>query len=247
MVDMAVRVLDRLPLRGDEVVMDAGCGTGRVTALLADRLPRGRVIAVDADAAMVDKARAELAPFGERVSVEHADLLALSMDDELDAVLSTATFHWVLNHDALFANLLRALRPAGRLVAQCGGAGNIASVLEAGDGAGTARWPDRFEGWKRPARYESAEATAARLDAAGFVDVRCWLEPNPVTPDDPREYLRTIVLGAHVQRLDEANRDAFLDDVLERLPSPVTIDYVRLNIDASRPATRPPGESRPSS
>ena len=238
MVEMALRVLDRLPLEGDEEVMDAGCGTGRVTALLLDRLPDGRVLAVDADAAMVESARETLAPYGDRVAVEQVDLLKLGLDAALDAVLSTATFHWVLDHDLLFENLFRALRPGGLLVAQCGGSGNIASVLRAADDAAALpQWSARFEGWSRPAVYATAEETDARLRHAGFEDVRCWLEPNPVVPDDPREYLATIAIGAHLQRLgdDEAGREAFLDEVLARLAAPVTVDYVRLNIAAQRP------------
>lgn len=239
MVEMARKVLDRLPLDGNETVMDAGCGTGRATLLLLERLPSGRVLALDADPAMVAAAKDTLASFGDRAAVEQADLLALDpdLDGAVDAVFSTATFHWVLDHDRLFANLFRVLRPGGRLVAQCGGAGNIVSVLGAADGAAALpRWSARFEGWARPAIYATAEDTASRLEAAGFADVRCWLEPNPVVPDDPREYLGTIAIGAHLQRLpDEADREAFLDEVLARLPSPVTVDYVRLNLDASRP------------
>ena len=237
MVEMATKVLDRLPLRGDEEVMDAGCGTGRVTAMLLDRLPDGRVLAVDADPAMVTAARETLAPYGERAAVEQVDLLKLGLDAALDAVLSTATFHWVLDHDLLFANLFRALRPGGRLVAQCGGAGNIASVLGAADAAAALpQWSARFAGWSRPAVYATAEDTEARLHHAGFEGVRCWLEPNPVVPDDPREYLGTIAIGAHLQRLgdDPGERAAFLDEVLARLPEPVTVDYMRLNIDARR-------------
>ena len=238
MVEMATRVLDRLPLRGDETVMDAGCGTGLVTSLLLERLPQGRVVAVDADAAMVDKAREQLASFGDRVAVSQLDLLDLDMDADLDAVLSTATFHWVLDHQRLFVRLLRALRPGGMLVAQCGGFGNVGNVLRAADAAAALpAWADRFEGWTRPTRYATAEETADLLEAAGFVDVRCWLEPNPVTPEDPRAYLSTIVVGAHVQRVgdDEGERSAFMDEVMARLPAPVTIEYVRLNIDARKP------------
>ena len=239
MVEMALRVLDRLPLQGDEDVMDAGCGTGRVTELLLERLPNGRVLAVDADPAMVAAAREVLAPYGDRVAVEQVDLLKLGLEEALDAVLSTATFHWILDHDLLFGNLFRALRPEGQLVAQCGGFDNISSVLRAAEGAAALpRWSDRFEGWSRPSLYATADDTRDRLLAAGFDDVRCWLEPNPVVPEDPREYLGTIAIGAHLQRFGEdeqAERDAFLDEVLARLPEPVTVDYVRLNIDARRP------------
>ncbi|MDQ3106371.1 MAG: methyltransferase domain-containing protein [Actinomycetota bacterium] len=236
---MGAKVLDRLPLAGDETVLDAGCGTGRVTALLCDRLPQGRVLAVDADAAMVAACRATL---GEQVDAGHVevrqvDLLALDLDAEVDAVLSTATFHWILDHDLLFARLFAALRPGGRLVAQCGGDGNIASILGAADAVGAGGpWADRFDGWVRPSRMATAEETAAKLTGAGFGDVRTWLEPAPQVPDEPAEYLRTVNLGAHLHRLDEPDHDEFVRLVLQRLPRPVTIDYVRLNMDATRPA-----------
>ena len=235
---MGRKVVERLSLRGDETVLDAGCGTGRVTEVLLERLPRGRVIAVDADPAMVAKARDALAGHGTRVEVRQADLLRLDLTEAVDAVLSTATFHWVLDHDRLFAQLFSALRPAGALVAQCGGAGNLDGVLgAAADVSVEGPWADRFAGWSRPSRMETAEATAARLRAAGFVDVRCWLDAEPVQPDDPRAYLATINLGPHLQRLAaDDQRDDFLDRVLERLGDPVTIDYVRLNLDARRPA-----------
>jgi trans-aconitate 2-methyltransferase len=237
---MGAKVLDRLPLAGNETVLDAGCGTGRVTALLCERLPEGRVLAVDADAAMVAACRATL---GEQVDAGHvevrqADLLELSLDSPVDAVLSTATFHWILDHDRLFARLFAALKPGGRLVAQCGGHGNIASVLGAADAvAAGGPWADRFEGWVRPSRMATAEETAEKLTAAGFTDVRTWLEPAPQVPEDPAEYLRTVNLGAHLHRLDEPSHDEFVRRVVERLPEPVTIDYVRLNLDAVRPTS----------
>src|SRR4051794_29407042 len=203
---MGAKVLDRLPLRGDETVLDAGCGTGRVTALLCDRLPRGHVIAVDADPAMVAACRATL---GEEVDAGHVevqqvDLLALQLESAVDAILSTATFHWILDHDELFVRLFAALRPGGLLVAQCGGDGNLAAVLGAADEVAAAGpWADRFEGWVRPSNFATAEATSGSLSAAGFVDVKTWLEAAPQQPDDPAEYLRTINLGAHLHRLDE--------------------------------------------
>src|SRR4051794_28931067 len=126
---MGVDVLARLELRGDETVLDAGCGTGKVTATLFERLPRGRVIAVDAAPSMVEEARERLPA---EVDVRQADLLDLSLDEPVDAVLSTATFHWVADHDRLFSNLLAALKPGGRLVAQCGGKGNVAAIKTAG-------------------------------------------------------------------------------------------------------------------
>ena len=222
-------MLARLPLRGDERVLDAGCGSGRVTELLAERLPHGSVVALDGSASMLAAARRRLARFGDRVELVQSDLgRPLPVDPPVDAILSTATFHWVPDHAALFGHLAAVLRPGGRLVAQCGGAGNIGSVMRVLSATG--------DGWRGPTHFETAEATEARLRAAGFEQVRCWLvdEPVELEPGEPLEtYLRTIVLGAHLERLPASARDDFVHEVAERMPAP-RLDYVRLNIDARR-------------
>jgi len=231
---MNLAVLERLPLRGDETVLDAGCGSGRITAALAARLPHGRVLGVDADPGMIAQARTHLARFGERVDLRVGDLLDLAVGEPVDAVFSTATFHRVLDHERLFARLHAALRPGGRLVAQCGGAGNIAGVLAAADAvAARPRYAGHFTGFSRPSRFAGAEETAALLAGAGFGDVRCWLQPNPITPDEPLAYLRTVALGAHLDRLPEALRNPFVAEAAALLAHPVTVDYVRLNLDAT--------------
>lgn len=222
-------VLERLPLRGDERVLDAGCGSGRVTELLAARLPRGRVIALDGSSSMVDAARERLAGFGDRIEYVVADLGApLPIDGLVDAVLSTATFHWVPDHDAMFANLAAVTKAGGRLVAQCGGPGNIASIQRALATIG--------DGWLGPVHFETVLATTSRLDAAGYVDIECWLTdvPTRFEPGEPFEtYLRTVVLGAHLERLPAAEHDAFVRAVAAGVGEPL-IDYVRLNIVARR-------------
>lgn len=221
--------LDRLPLEGGERVIDAGCGTGRVTELLAARLPRGRVIALDGSPAMIEGARKRLAGFGDRIEFVVADLgEPLPIEGAVDAILSTATFHWVPDHDALFANLAAVLRPGGWLVAQFGGVGNIASVKRVLASIG--------DGWLGPAHYETPMATVRRLDAAGFVDIECWLkdEPTWMEPGPPLEtFLQTVVLGPNLDRLPADERAAFVHEVASRLPEPL-IDYVRLNIVARR-------------
>ena len=222
-------VLDRLALTGDERVLDAGCGSGRVTELLAERLPRGRVVALDASASMIDATRERLARFGDRIEFVVADLgQPLPVAEPVDAILSTATFHWVPDHDALFRNLAAVLRPGGWLVAQCGGVGNIASIREVLATIG--------DGWLGASHFETPMDTVERLDAAGFVDMECWLtdEPTRFEPGEPFEtFLRTVILGAHVQRLPETERAAFVHEVASRLPEPM-VDYVRLNITARR-------------
>jgi len=231
MEELGREVMNRLELRGDETVLDAGCGSGRLTELLIERVPDGRVIGVDVSASMIDAARARL---GAGADVRVADLVGLDLGGEtVDVVFSTATFHWIGDHDALFASLRRALRPGGRLVAQCGGAGNIASVHAAArQAAADPPFRPYFEGWQGPWNFATPEDTERRLHAAGFGETRCWLADRPVQPDDPREYLRTINLGAHLDRLPDELRYPFVDAVLARLGERPTLDYVRLNIDA---------------
>jgi trans-aconitate 2-methyltransferase len=227
-------VLGRLPLRGDETVLDAGCGSGDVTEALVDRLPRGRVIGVDASPTMVAAARKRLAGAGKdaRARFEVADLLDLDLDAPVDAVLSTATFHWIGDHDRLFSRLHGALRPRGRLVAQCGGSGNIAEVVAAvGAVAAQSAFSADLQGFE-PWNFATPEETEQRLRAAGFAEARCWLEDRPVKPDAPIEYVATMIVGGHLERLPEPARRPFVEAVVDRLATPLVIGYVRLNIDA---------------
>jgi len=223
-------VLAWLPLDGTETVLDAGCGTGRVTELLLNRLPNGRVVALDASAAMLDEARGRLAKFGEQVEFVHADLgKPLPLAPPVDAILSTATFHWVMDHDALFATLADVLRPGGWLVAQCGAHGNIARFLEVARSVA----PNYVT---NPHNFQTPEATAARLEKSGFTDVRTWLSEASTTfdPGAPFEaFLGTVCLRTHVSGLPPSEREAFVHAVAERMPEPV-LDYVRLNIVARR-------------
>jgi trans-aconitate 2-methyltransferase len=231
-LEWAGRVLERLPLRGDETVLDAGCGSGRVTQVLLDRLPRGHVVAVDSAEGMVEHARAALDPA--RTTVFRADLAELELDYPVDAVFSNAVFHWIPDHDALFGRLHAALRPGGVLVAQCGGSGNVARLHAAArEVAADEPYAQHLAGWTGPWNFAGPEETAERLERAGFEEIETWLEPYPVTPDDPRTFVQTVCLGPHLQRLPEQLRSPYLDAVCEGCGT--ELDYVRLNIDAKKP------------
>jgi trans-aconitate 2-methyltransferase len=224
-------VLDRLRLRGDERVLDAGCGTGGVTAALLERLPRGEVVAVDGSAAMVAKARERLGPQAE---VRVADLLELELERPVDAVLSTATFHWIADHERLFERLPAALVPGGRLVAQCGGAGNVAAAEAAARRVGEREpYAAALGGWPGPWNFASPEETERRLLRLGWVDVWTWRQVVVVDPPEPHEYYATMILGSHLDRLPEELRDGFVEAVVAEAGP--RVEYVRLNMLARRP------------
>lgn len=249
------KVLGRVRLRGDEVALDAGCGTGRLTAELCARLPQGRVVGFDRSANMVDEARRRLAALGDRVSFRCGDLLDLGDDGAFDLVFSTATFHWVLDHPRLFAVLFRALRPGGSLVAQCGGAGNLERArAHAATLMAAPPYAPFFAGWRSPWEYAGAEVTAARLRAAGFTDVETELElaPTPfATASELAEYVTSVIFRVHLEHLpDPALRESFIAGVTQRAAAddpPLVLDYVRLNLRGRRPAGAGSMEDLPAS
>jgi trans-aconitate 2-methyltransferase len=205
--EWAREIVARAAIQPGEVVLDAGCGGGSVTRQLLELTPN--VIAVDGDAAMAEKARKTLP---ESVPVLHQDLLELVVDEKVDVVFSSAVFHWITDHDRLFERLHAVLKPGGRLVAQCGGKGNIDNVLGiVGERPG--RW-----------LYADGPATERRLTTAGFTTARAWLEPKRTRVDDMETFLATVVLHSDPDAAATARRIA---------PQIDAIDYVRLNMEAT--------------
>jgi trans-aconitate 2-methyltransferase len=209
---------------------------------LLAKLPEGSVLAVDGSRAMVEAARRRFA--GEpRVRVERQDLLSLEVDEPVDLIFSTATFHWIADHDRLFENLALALKPHGRLVAQCGGEGNIARATRATKATiEEERFSDYFEGWQDDKYYADPQTTARRLEAAGFEEIETWLHDEVAAFDSVDElarFLGVVVLGGHLERLPEEERGPFAAAVAEKITlvdGRPALDYVRLNIMASRSA-----------
>jgi trans-aconitate 2-methyltransferase len=231
--------LERRGLRGDASVVDAGCGTGRVTELLLRHLPDGTVLGVDASEDMVEAARRRFA--GDvRVRVERQDILRLEVEEPVDVIFSTATFHWIKDHERLFDRLARVLKPGGKLVAQCGGRGNVARTLAIVEQVmGEDHFEKFFAGWEGPWNFADPETTKARLEAAGFEEVETWLHEEPTefgSVDGLARFLKTVVLRQHLTVLPEAEKEPFAAAVAARLAvgGALVVDYVRLNILATR-------------
>ena len=238
------KVLNRLHVNGDERAIDAGCGSGRLTGDLMERLPSGRLIAIDRSWNMLMTARANLRPvLGSRVSFVQVSLPDLPFAGWADLVFSTATFHWVKDHPALFAGILKSLRPGGRLHAQCGGGPNLRRAHELAEQVmHSGAFGQFFGDWPGPWEFANAEVTADRLQKAGFVDIETSLEEAPTTlatEADYREFVTTVIYHPHLERLPEAAlKQAFIDRVTELAAKeavPFTLDYWRLNMQAKKP------------
>ncbi len=238
------RVLSRLSVRGDEHVIDAGCGTGRLTGELMAMLPHGRLVAIDRSWNMLLTARANLRPdYGNRVSFVRVELPALPFNAWADLVFSTATFHWILDHAALFREIVRALRPGGRLFAQCGGGPNLADAHRLAEEAMRLEPFSRyFQNWSGVWEFSNAEQAAQRMRRAGFVDVLATLEPAATTLADEasyREFVTTVIYNPHLALLPEGPlRAQFINEITVRAAKqqpPFTLDYWRLNLEGRKP------------
>jgi trans-aconitate 2-methyltransferase len=238
------KVLARLSVRGDERAIDAGCGSGRLTGALMERLPRGTLLAIDRSWNMLLTARANLRPiFGSRVAFVQVALPNLPFADAADLVFSTATFHWIKDHPALFAGILQALRSGGRLHAQCGGGPNLARAHERAERVmQTPPFRPYFADWPGPWEFADAGTTADRLRTAGFIDIDTYLEEAPTTlasATDYREFVTTVIYHPHLERLPSVDlKHAFIDRVTALAATddpPFTLDYWRLNMQARKP------------
>jgi trans-aconitate 2-methyltransferase len=237
------KVLSRVPLRGDERVLDAGCGTGRLTRDLLDALPRGQVVALDASRNMIEAARAYLQPdFPDRVEFACCDLLELPFEQQFDGIFSTASFHWVLDHERLFRNLYCALRPGGWLCAQCGGGKNLERLLSPVRALMAAPpYEKYFVGYRSPWEYSDAETAANRLRHAGFEQIETGLEEAPTEFPNAQEFqqfVESVILRNHLERIpDHRVRQQFLARLTQQFAEddpPFQLDYVRLNLQGRR-------------
>jgi trans-aconitate methyltransferase len=233
------RVLDRLAPAADESIVDIGCGTGRLTADLHARAGgRGRIAAADRSWTMVTEARRYLSP---AVTVVQADATAMPFPAGVfDAVFSTATFHWISDHETLFAETYRVLRRGGRLVAQAGGGRNLGTLYTRTAALARGELAGFFTGWQDPWTFAGVDDTRARLERAGFHDVDVSLEPAPTSFPNAERYaafVSTVCLRHHLHRLPEGKRALFVERLtaLAAADQPsYTLDYWRLNIDARK-------------
>jgi trans-aconitate 2-methyltransferase len=237
-----MKLMETLPLRGDETVLDAGCGSGRLTSELLKRLPAGRIIAIDSSENMVSTARHRLRDHLRQVEIRHADLTDFTLPHPVDGIFSNAVFHWVPDHDSLFRSLFNALKPGGWIVAQFGGGGNLNRLKRRVSIMRTDEPFRRYlENFDDVAHYEPVEPTIARMSAAGFSNVEASLHPAPITFPDAvayKNFIRSVNLHRYIAKFPPEVEEDFVERLaaMASKDDPAyTLDYVRLSIRGMRP------------
>jgi trans-aconitate 2-methyltransferase len=222
--------LERLDLRGDEIVLELGCGSGRDTERLLEVLPHGRVVAVDGSRQMLDQLRARVGNGDGRLQVLHRDLRQpFDLNESFDAVMSVATLHWLPDHQHIFDQLALVVRPGGRLSIDAGGYGNTADFLQA---VGAVREDTGAHVWT----FADIPDTRTRLRQAGFKDIAVRLVADEACFDDRSQleaFVATVMLGTQLRELPSDQRAPLVSLVCDQMSEPV-IDYVRLQIEATR-------------
>ena len=236
-------LLETVELTGNERVLDAGCGSGRLTQELLRRLPAGEVVALDSSPQMLEQARQRLVDFA-RVEFVQASLQEFALDRKVDGIFSNAVFHWVPDHVAMFRCLHRALvhgrTPSGGwLIAQFGGVGNLQRTHRRADEvAAQSPFREHLRGVEYGPHFEDVASTRRRMEAAGFHVSQAGLH-TVEAPFESREryetFLQTVVLRQPLAKLPDGLQSEFLHEV-SRLTlqeeGAYMLDYVRLTVRA---------------
>ena len=229
-----------------EIIMDAGCGSGRITKILAEIVPFGKVYGIDSDENMIKKAKYNLKDF-ENVRIIQSNLLDINFDmmqSKVNVIFSNAVLHWILNHYKVFSNFYDLLFEEGQLLIQCGGYGNLQKATSVFDAVKeSSEFKEYFSNWKTQWNFAKPSDTEKILKDIGYRDIHIYLEDYPVTFKDKNSYsvyLKTVVLGPYLKYLHSENlQNRFLQRIIQLKENDneeqmLTLDYKRLNIFATK-------------
>jgi SAM-dependent methyltransferase len=232
---LAIGVLELLNAQPGERILDLGCGTGHLTAKIAET--GAHAVGVDRSPEMIRQAKEKYPS----LKFEVMDAREIALDGNFDAVFSNATLHWIKEPERVIAGIEKALRPGGRFVAEFGGRGNTGQLLKAiGDAwqklgiAGPVPQP-----WYYPTLAEYASA----LEQQGFEVTHATLFDRPTPLDDGTRGLRNwlnMFGGAFVAGLPAATRENLLAEIERELRPKLfqddhwVMDYRRLRVVANR-------------
>ena len=242
-------VLERRNWKGNEIVLDAGCGSGRITKIISTKVPKGKVFAVDFDSSMITVAKENLAEIS-NIRYKKADLSKIDLEEKVDVVFSNAVLHWIVNHRKVFEHFWQILKPNGELLIQCGGYGEFAKTLSIFN---KVRKSNKFynyfcnekgeEIWSEPWYFAKKEDTEKMLKEIGFSSIQVFLENKEYNFHNKEEYflfIKTIILQPYLKFLpNETLKDEFAKSVIHEIEINAKelqwkLDFVRLNINAKK-------------
>ena len=231
------KLIDKRIWIGDEIVMDAGAGSGNLTRILCEKVPGGRVYAVDADTNMVQQSKSTLSDL-QNVKVIHSSMESVILPRKLDLIFSNSALHWILDQEKVFLHFCQLLKPNGELLIECGGHGNIDRALSVIFSLiRSHQFNEHFDNWRQTWHFPMKHETARLLQKAGFGDIQVKLSTLTITFSDRQSFanfIKTVIMKAFLGHIPDAKKkDKFLNmflDEFEHTYGNWLLDFVRLNI-----------------
>ncbi|AEH43993.1 Trans-aconitate 2-methyltransferase [Thermodesulfatator indicus DSM 15286] len=237
-------LLSKIDFKGDEKVLDIGCGDGEITALIAQRVPKGFVVGIDSSKDMINMAKKNfLSKEYPNLSFLVKDVREITFEKEFDIVFSNACLHWVIDHLSVLKRIKTSLKPSGKIFFQMGGKGNAEEIIKVLENIiRQPKWSKFFKNFSFPYGFYSPKEYSKWLKIAGFKPKRIELLTKDMIHQDEKTFASWLLSTwlPYLQRIPENNREEFISEVikryLEKHPQDkngcIHVQMVRLEVEA---------------
>ena len=239
-----LELLTKLSLKGNERVLDVGCGDGRLSAEIAKNLPEGSILGIDISETMVNFAKAHYPPEQfPNLAFMQVDAGELPFDSEYDIIFSNAALHWIKDPEPVLKGFWRSLRPGGALLMQFGGRGNAAEILKIIDSMlEDEKWSCYFRDFVFPYGFYGPEEYREWLKNAGFTVKRLEMNSKDMALAGKESLFASIASTWHpfTQQVPESLKNKFIDELVNLFVSfrppdnkgHIHVQMIRLEIEA---------------
>lgn len=244
----ALELLVKLKLKGNERVLDVGCGDGKITAVISQHVSHGSVLGMDNSESMIAFAQKNFPQSTfPNLSFQVCDAEKLFFNNEFDVIVSFSALHWMHNHKAVLRGMHASLKSHGIILLSFGGKGNVEGVEEAAKKIISQQsWRDYFKKFNFPWKFYSVEDYRKFLRDAGFNEKHLVLVPKDMThtgKEGFKSWLRTTHSLPYAEKLPQNLHENFIEDVasayVQLFPEDkdgfVHIKMVRLEVEAEKP------------